>query len=278
MKNPQNLRRRLFLGVILAVATLSVASAAERVLSPDGRVVVDFLLETDGTPAYQIAYLGKPLVLESSLGFEPGLTNGFQMTKSSNASHQGQWTNNFGERKIIPDNYHELTVDLQQQSGPDHAAHVPGLQRRRGVSLFVSPRQPDPAPWSSPSSGRNFACSRGLSVTRNTAPRASISACALPIFNPGANVPSLWNSPTASSRRWPRRTMKIIRACCCPVCRAFLARWSARWEAQPPTPSDPPASTLTTEDGPPRLLPAPPRRGGRSSSAKSPATFWSAIT
>ena len=39
------------------------------------------------------------------------------MTKSATASHQGQWTTDFGERKIIPDNYHELAVDLQQKSG-----------------------------------------------------------------------------------------------------------------------------------------------------------------
>lgn len=117
MKTIQNLRHKVISTAVLAASCLGVAAAAERVESPDGNVVVEFLLEADGSPAYQVTFLGKPVVLESRLGFEPGLTNGFQMMKSSSESRQGQWTTDFGERHIIPDNYHELDVDLKQSSG-----------------------------------------------------------------------------------------------------------------------------------------------------------------
>jgi alpha-glucosidase len=117
MMNLQKLLGQMVLALALAMARPGAAPAAEQIKSPDGKVVVEFLLEGDGAPAYKIEFLGKPVVLESRLGFEPGLTNGFQMAKSSSDSHRGQWTNNFGERKIIPDNYGELNVDLKAKTG-----------------------------------------------------------------------------------------------------------------------------------------------------------------
>jgi alpha-glucosidase len=117
MMNLQNRLVRLGFALAVAMAAPGAAWAAERVKSPDGKVAVEFLLEADGAPAYKIGFFGKPVVLESRLGFEPGLTNGFHTTKSSSGSHRGQWTNNFGERKIVPDNYGELDVELKQTSG-----------------------------------------------------------------------------------------------------------------------------------------------------------------
>ena len=66
------------LGFTLGVIGLSAgAIAAEEVKSPDGNVVIRFLLQADGAPAYAIDYLGHTIVLESKLGFEPELTRDF---------------------------------------------------------------------------------------------------------------------------------------------------------------------------------------------------------
>lgn len=112
---------RNVLTVFCAAALLSsgaaTALAANRVKSPDGNVTVDFLLQPGGVPAYKITYLGKPIVLESELGLEPRFTNGFHVLSTSTSAHTGSWTNHFGERRIVPDNYHELDVDLQNKSG-----------------------------------------------------------------------------------------------------------------------------------------------------------------
>jgi len=85
--------------------------------SPDGKVAVKFLLQTGGVPAYSIAYGGKPVVLESRLGLLPDFTNGFEIKTVSRCSHNDSWSSIYGERKIIPDHYRELNVDLKQASG-----------------------------------------------------------------------------------------------------------------------------------------------------------------
>lgn len=91
--------------------------ATNQVESPDGKVTVDFSLQSGGIPAYKIDYLGKPIVLESELGLEPLFTGGFRIVSSSLSAHAGSWTNRFGERRIVPDNYHELDVNLRNKSG-----------------------------------------------------------------------------------------------------------------------------------------------------------------
>jgi alpha-glucosidase len=61
--------------------------------------------------------LGKPIVLESQLGLLRDFTNGFEIKKVSRSEHKGEWTQIYGERKIVPDNYRELDVDLKKLSG-----------------------------------------------------------------------------------------------------------------------------------------------------------------
>jgi hypothetical protein len=90
---------------------------ANEIESPDAKVVVHFFLQAGGIPAYTITYLGQPIVLESRLGLLPDFTNGFAIAKISPSQHHGEWTQVYGERKIVPDNYGELDVDLQKASG-----------------------------------------------------------------------------------------------------------------------------------------------------------------
>jgi len=117
MKHFQCLLLQTVFPLALAFSASAAAPPAGQVKSPDGKVALEFLLQADGAPAYTVSFLGKPVVLESRLGFEPGLTNGFQLATTSSSSHHGEWTNNFGERKIIPDNYRELEVGLKAKSG-----------------------------------------------------------------------------------------------------------------------------------------------------------------
>ncbi len=89
----------------------------DRVESPDGKVAIGFLMQAGGIPAYRIEYLGKSIVLESRLGFEPNFTSGFQIVGTSANTHEEQWTQVYGERQTVPDNYRELNVDLKHESG-----------------------------------------------------------------------------------------------------------------------------------------------------------------
>lgn len=90
---------------------------AEPVVSPDGQVAAEFILQRGGVPAYRIAYLGQPVVLESRLGFEPDLKRGFEITATTTSAHDGEWTQEFGERHVVPDHYREMNVDLKHTSG-----------------------------------------------------------------------------------------------------------------------------------------------------------------
>ena len=114
-------KRSDILNVICVAALMCTGAAtglaANRVESPDGKVAVQFQLQTGSFPAYTIEYLGRPIVLESRLGLEPDFMNGLKIISVSKIAHAGQWTNDFGERRIVPDNYRELDVDLRNKSG-----------------------------------------------------------------------------------------------------------------------------------------------------------------
>ncbi len=121
MKRTANTRFPAVAQGVLAAVCLTLravgASAADELRSPDQNVLIAFSLQRDGTPAYRIEYRSQPVVLESRLGFEPGFTNGFQVTGTSATAYSGQWTNALGERRVVPDNYRELNVDLKHESG-----------------------------------------------------------------------------------------------------------------------------------------------------------------
>ena len=117
------MRTTIFSLLISSVAFVALAQqggqspAPSQVKSPDGKVVVDFLLHADSAPAYKIQYMDKPIVLESRLGLEPDLIGDFQVIKTSVKNRSGEWRQVYGERKVVPDNYNELNVDLKHKSG-----------------------------------------------------------------------------------------------------------------------------------------------------------------
>ena len=98
-------------------ATPAATSAPAQIESPDGKVAVKFSLQAAGVPAYRVDYSGQPVVLESRLGLQPDFTNGFTITKISRAEHHGDWSQVYGERKIVPDDYRELSVGLKNALG-----------------------------------------------------------------------------------------------------------------------------------------------------------------
>lgn len=99
------------------VAFAKIPGETNRIESPDGKVTVDFMMAANGVPSYRVEYLGKPIVLESKLGLEPMFTNDLNWTAATTTSHTGSWTNSFGERRLVPDDYQELKVDLQNPAG-----------------------------------------------------------------------------------------------------------------------------------------------------------------
>lgn len=100
----------------LLIAPLATAKP-ETIVSPDGQVAIAFVLQEGGTPAYTIDFHGRPLVLESRLGFEPDFKSGFTLVKTKTGEHRREWKQPLGERSDVPDHYRELNVDLRHESG-----------------------------------------------------------------------------------------------------------------------------------------------------------------
>jgi alpha-glucosidase len=129
------------LAVGAGAGTARAATGNHRVISPDGRVAVEFRLQADGVPAYAITYRDQPLVLESRLGFEPDFLRGFGVTAASTKEHRGQWNDSLGERRMVPDSYRELDVDLRHESG--RLVRVTLRAYDEGAALrYVFPEQP----------------------------------------------------------------------------------------------------------------------------------------
>jgi alpha-glucosidase len=105
-------------------------------------VAIGFRLQAGGVPVYHISYHGKPIVLESRLGLEPEFTRRFQPIKTDVTHHTGSWTNAFGERRIVPDNYNELTVNLRRADG--HAMRLIFRAYNEGAAFrYVFPGNAD---------------------------------------------------------------------------------------------------------------------------------------
>ena len=113
---------------LVAFAVGAVAMAAEkpgdgtRLASPDGLVAILFSTTSEGGLQYAVSYKGKPVLLDSRLGFTlsnaPALETGFKVVKTSNATHDETWKPVAGERSEIRDHYNQLVVELEDSQTP----------------------------------------------------------------------------------------------------------------------------------------------------------------
>ena len=59
------------------------SAKAESITSPDGQLKLNFFVNTQGEPVYELSYKGKEVIKPSKLGLElkndPGLMNGFTL-------------------------------------------------------------------------------------------------------------------------------------------------------------------------------------------------------
>lgn len=112
LNNPRRLLT--FCGLLLLWTTVR----AQTVKSPNGQLTLQFALQADGAPTYQLTYKGRAVIKPSKLGLElknaPALTSGFAVADSKQRSFDETWTPVWGEVKTIRNHYNELAVTLAQ--------------------------------------------------------------------------------------------------------------------------------------------------------------------
>jgi alpha-glucosidase len=95
--------------------------------SPNLRLQLIFKLE-DGNPSYRLLLNGKPVLLESELGFKlkdiPSFNSGFSLLDKKIKTSNSKWEQPWGEVKTIQSNYCELTIFLQETAGTQRKMNV----------------------------------------------------------------------------------------------------------------------------------------------------------
>ncbi|MBE6276208.1 MAG: glycoside hydrolase family 97 protein [Bacteroides sp.] len=131
--------RKLFNMLVLSMGIV-LCHAQERLSSPDGNLTLNFSLDAQGTPIYELTYKGKTVIRPSKLGLElkredahkqtdfewtaqkdttaldaqTNLYSGFRLEKAETSSFDETWQPVWGEEKEIRNRYNQLLVTLDQ--------------------------------------------------------------------------------------------------------------------------------------------------------------------
>lgn len=93
---------------------------SQQLKSPNGKFVMEFSLQNDGTPSYSLNYKSKAVVKPSKLGLElkndkKSLLNDFTVVDTKTATFDENWKPVWGEVASIRNHYNELAVTLNQK-------------------------------------------------------------------------------------------------------------------------------------------------------------------
>lgn len=86
------------------------------IASPDNNVSVHFSTDHDGQFFYAVSFNGKEILTKSRLGFmaeNHNLADGFRVVSTKKVATNRQWTQPWGENKIITDQNNELEIHLK---------------------------------------------------------------------------------------------------------------------------------------------------------------------
>lgn len=104
----------------LLVLSMSSAAMAESITSPNGQLQLNFSVNFQGEPVYELFYKGKAVIKPSKLGLElkndPGLMNGFTLADTQTSTFDETWEPVWGEVKQIRNHYNEMAVTLDQKA------------------------------------------------------------------------------------------------------------------------------------------------------------------
>ncbi|MGW1454193.1 glycoside hydrolase family 97 protein [Salegentibacter agarivorans] len=107
--------------LLLSLFCLAVFGSlqAQNLESPDGNLEMNFSLQEDGTPVYNLEFEEQTIIEKSKLGLElkegQPLTTNFSIENTEKSTFNETWTPVWGEESEIRNQYNELVVHLDQE-------------------------------------------------------------------------------------------------------------------------------------------------------------------
>jgi alpha-glucosidase len=126
-------------------ASLQSHATEASLASPDGRVAI--VISDDDGLRYRVALDGQPTFANSQLGldFSGGVSLGraAKITATSRSEHDGTWENAFGQRRVVPDHYRELKLELAEAADASRRLNLIVRAYDNGVAFrYEIPTQP----------------------------------------------------------------------------------------------------------------------------------------
>ena len=115
--------------MLVLLLPIMAEAQTKTVKSPNGNIVLNFSIDNDGRPTYEMTYKGRAVVLPSHLGLElaqdkhasagmdeTDLMTNFTLKDAQTTSFDETWKPVWGETKTIRNHYNELAVTLDQRA------------------------------------------------------------------------------------------------------------------------------------------------------------------
>ncbi|MCF8302362.1 MAG: glycoside hydrolase family 97 protein [Bacteroidales bacterium] len=94
----------------------------EKINSPNGKLLLEFMLSGKGEPTYRLHHKGEMIIDTSFLGFDfknaPSVKDGWEILTARESIHDDSWEMPWGEQKIVRNNYNELVIELKETEAP----------------------------------------------------------------------------------------------------------------------------------------------------------------
>ena len=151
MKTLSRIRLYSFLVIIVILFCASQLHAQDKISvnSPDNRITVSFFLQklsqhsfggnSPDAPFYEVLFEESPIILPSRLGLiiggAPELSSCFSIKNHGIVRKESSWKPIFGERSSYPDNYNELTIQLEEYIPPHRQLVIHFRAYNEGIAL-----------------------------------------------------------------------------------------------------------------------------------------------
>lgn len=109
--------KKIFTMLMLS-ASLSIGAVG--LTSPNGNLLLNVEVNSEGNPYYNLSYKGKPVIVDSKLGLaakEAKFTDKFKILSTDTASFYETWRPVWGEYEEVANHYNQLSVNLENKEG-----------------------------------------------------------------------------------------------------------------------------------------------------------------